>query len=123
MTDTFGRPYALLLTPGNVADISVAPALIAALPPSARLIGDKGYDANSLRRMLADRGTSAVIPSTASRKKTYPLDRRTCRDRNVIERMCCRLKNFRRIATRYDKHARNFLSALALIAAIIWWTD
>ena len=113
----------LVLTPGNIADITAAPALLAALPPSARLIADKGYDANSLRRRLDQSGTQAVIPSTMSRNIPYPLDQAAYRLRNVIERMFCRLKDFRRIATRYDKLARNFLAAVALVAAVIWWAD
>jgi IS5 family transposase len=63
---------ALALTPGNVADISMAAPLIEALPPSIRLIADKDYDANHLRRRLAERGTEPVIPSTASRKTPIP---------------------------------------------------
>jgi transposase len=123
LTDVEGRPYVFLLTPGNIADISVAPLLVAAMPESDNLIADKAYDANSLRRLLSKRGTLAVIPSTASRKIPFPFDKDAYRDRNVIERMFCRLKDFRRIATRYDKLARNFLSALALVASILWWID
>ncbi len=113
----------LVLTPGNIADITAAPALLAAMPPGARLIADKGYDANSLRRRLDQSGTQAVIPSTMSRNIPYPLDQAAYRLRNVIERMFCRLKDFRRIATRYDKLGRNFLAAVALVAAVIWWAD
>ena len=89
----------------------------------SRLIADKGYDANHFRQLLAERGTEAVIPSTASRKIPIPFDRVAYRERNLIERMFGRLKDFRRIATRYDKLARNFLAAVALAATIIWWTD
>jgi transposase len=110
-----------MLTPGNVADISVAPLLVAALPASALLIGDKGYDANSFRQMLGERETEAVIPSTSSRKKPIPFDRAAYRQRNVIERMFGRLKDFRRIATRYDKLARNFLAGVCLVAALTYW--
>ena len=90
---------ALALTPGNVADISMAAPLIEALPPSIRLIADKGYDANHFRDLLETRGTEAVIPSTASRKTPIPFDRIAYRERNLIERMFGRLKDFRRIAT------------------------
>ncbi len=99
------------------------PALLAAMPLRARLIADKGYDADSLRRRLAASGTQAVIPSTASRHIPYPLDRAAYRLRNVVERFFCRLKDFRRIATRYDKLARNFLAAVALVATVTWWAD
>jgi transposase len=113
---------ALLLTPGNIADISAAPGLLAAMPPPRRLIADKGYDANSLRGALARQGTEAVIPSTASRKRAIPHDAAAYRDRNMIERAFCSLKDYRRIATRYDKLARNFLSTIAIAAIILWWT-
>ena len=79
------------------------------------------YDANSFRRLLQERETEAVIPSTPSRKQPYPLDREVYRQRNVIERMFGRLKDFRRIATRYDKLARNFLAGLCLAAAVAYW--
>ena len=111
-----------LLTPGNVADISAAPELLASHPPSRRLLADRGYDANSLRVALARAGCEAVIPSTRSRKRAIPYDRRAYRDRNMIERAFCALKDFRRIATRYDKLLRNFLAAIEIAAVILWWT-
>ena len=88
-----------------------------------RLIADKGYDANYFRELLEKRGTEAVIPSTAARKTPIPFDRFAYRERNLIERMFGRLKDFRRIATRYDKLARNFLAAIALAPTIVWWAD
>ena len=73
LTDSEGRPCVLLLTPGNINGIIMAPALIAeAGRPIRRLLGDKGYDASSLRSLLAERKTTAVIPSTASRKTPIP---------------------------------------------------
>ena len=92
------------------------------MPAPRRLIADKGYDANSLRRMLAQFRTEAVIPSTRSRRKPIPYDRVAYRERNRIERAFCSLKDWRRLATRYDKLARNFLSAVALAAVTLWWT-
>ena len=92
------------------------------MPAPRRLIADKGYDANSLRRKLAAVRTEAVIPSTRSRKEPIPHDVVACRERNRIERAFCSLKDWRRIATRYDKLARNFLSAVAIASAIPWWT-
>lgn len=109
-----GRPRVLLLTPGNIADISAAPALLAAAGPLERLIADKGYDANHLRQALAASGAEVVIPSTASRKRPIPYDAVAYKQRNLIERMFGRIKDFRRVATRYDKLARNFLAAVLL---------
>ncbi|WP_428548311.1 IS5 family transposase [Profundibacter sp.] len=122
LTDGYGRIAAFSLTPGNIADISAAPALLATMPAPRRLLGDRGYDANSLRATLARAGTEAVIPSTRSRKRPIPHDVQAYRARNLIERAFCRLKDFRRIATRYDKLAQNFLSAVAIAAFILWWT-
>jgi transposase len=113
----------LLLSPGNINDIALAPALLAAAGPIQRLIADKAYDANSLRKLLADRGAKAVIPSTSSRTKPIPYNRTLYRQRNLIERMFARLKDYRRIATRYDKLARNFLAGAHIVAAAIWWLN
>lgn len=86
-----------------------------------RLIADKAYDVDSLRKWLKARRIKAVIPSTATRTVPYPLDRPAYRRRNLIERLFGRLKNWRRIATRYDRLARNYLSALALVAVAAEW--
>ena len=122
LTDGCGRAVALLLTPGNCADISAAPSLLAARSAPKRLIADRGYDANSLRNSLQAQQTEAVIPSTTARKRPIPYDRQAYRQRNRIERAFCSLKDFRRIATRYDKLARNFLAAVEIAAVILWWT-
>lgn len=114
----------LLLTPGNINDIAMAPALVAQVGrPIRRLLGDKGYDANSLRELLAAQQTTAVIPSTASRKVPIPHDARAYRQRNLVERIFCRLKDYRRVATRYDKLARNFLAGTLIAAALVWWLN
>ena len=113
---------AFTLSPGNHADISEAPALLDKCPAPTRLLADKGYDANSLRERLAASETQAVIPSARSRKTPIPHDVEAYRDRNLIERAFCRLKDSRRIATRYDKLAVNCASAVAIAAVIIWWT-
>jgi transposase len=123
LADHRGRPVAFALTPGNIADISMALPLLEAVPASKRLIADKAYDADRLRNWLKARKTKAVIPSTASRTVPYRLDRKVYRHRNLIERLFCRLKNWRRIATRYDRLARNFLSGLALVAAATEWAQ
>lgn len=121
MADDRGRPVAFVLTPGNIADIRMARPLLEAARPTRRLLADKAYDADSLRQWLAKAKIKAVIPSSAARRTPYPLDRRAYRRRNVIERLFCRLKNWRRIATRYDRLATNYMSALALVAALIAW--
>lgn len=91
----------------------MAVPLLGAVAPRRRLIADKAYDVDSLRGWLKTRRIKAVIPSTATRTVPYPLDRPAYRRRNTIERLFGRLKNWRRIATRYDRLARNYMAALA----------
>jgi putative transposase len=97
--------------------------LAGTLPSNGCLIGDMGYDARKLRQDLAFRGTATVIPSNPTHKHPWSLDRETYKQRNLIERMFNRLKDFRRIATRYDKLACNFVSAIALAAVVLWWAN
>ena len=85
------------------------------------LIVDRGYDANRLRTTLRGQGTIPVIPGRRNRKRPIQYDQRRYKDRWRVDAMFCRLKDFRRIATRYDKLARNYLSAVALAAAVAFW--
>ncbi|NIJ36849.1 transposase [Sphingopyxis panaciterrae] len=91
------------------------------MAPPKRLLADKAYDVDSLRNWLAERQVKTVIPSTDARWTPYPLDRRAYQRKNVIERLFGRLKNWRRIATRYDSHAQNCLAAIALVAIVTEW--
>jgi transposase len=86
-----------------------------------RLIADRGYDANAIRATIAGQGAEVVIPSPANRRIPIPYDRNAYKARNLIERLWCRLKDWRRVATRYDKLARNFLSTALIAAVIIYW--
>ena len=81
-----------------------------------------GYDSDALRQLLIDRGTLPVIPNNPTRKRFHPFDADAYKLRNLIERANGRLKDWRRIATRYDKLARNYAAAVAIAAIIIWWT-
>jgi transposase len=91
------------------------------MPPSAELVADKGYDSQALREWLAQRRTQPVIPPRKNRKIQYDYDTAIYRQRNVIERMFCRLKDWRRIATRFDRNLKSFMGAIALAASVIWW--
>ena len=93
---------------------------IEALPPSAERVADKGYDSQALREWLDERGAQAVIPPRRNRKIQYEYDKAIYKQRNVIERMFCRLKDWRRLATRFDRNIKNFMAAIALAAAVIW---
>jgi transposase len=123
LTDDIGRPLAFLITPGNTHDLVGARDLIGMIRNPRRLLADRAYDAKSLRDELAARRIKAVIPPNPTRKHPHRYDKTAYKGRNVIERMFCRLKDFRRIATRYDKRADIFLSAILLAAAVSWWAN
>ena len=118
LVDVIGRPFAMALTAGNVADIRALPLLPHLRTTTRYLIADKGYDADALRRDLRARRIAPVIPGRSNRTKPIRYDKRRYRNRHLIENAFCRLKDARRIATRYDKLARNFLSAVAIAAAV-----
>jgi transposase len=88
-----------------------------------RLIADRAYDARKLRDWLAERGCEAVIPPNPTRKHPHTYDRHAYKARNLIERMFCRLKDFRRIATRYDKRPDTFLAGVFIAATLTWWLN
>jgi len=85
------------------------------------LLGDKAYDSDSFRKSLRKDGIRPVIPGRSNRKKRIRHDKHAYQGRNVIERCYCRLKDFRRVATRYDKLARNFFSTVCLAAVVLFW--
>ena len=121
VVDGGGRPLALHITPGQHGDAPVARALIEPLPPARLCAADAAYDSDPLRRFLIERGTEPVIPNNPTRKHIHPFDRQDYKLRNLIERMFGRLKDWRRVATRYDKLAANFAAAVILAALVIWW--
>jgi transposase len=93
------------------------------LGPFRRLVADRGYDSNAIRALIAECGAEAVIPPSSTRVRQIPYDRTVCRQRNLVERLWCRLKDWRRITTRYDKLARNYLSGVFLAATLIYWAN
>lgn len=100
--------------------MTMAASMINAAGPFNRLIADRGYDTNAIRALVAARGAEAVIPSTTSRRAPIPYDRDAYRARNLVERLWCRLKDRRRIATRYDKLAANYLAGAIIAAALTY---
>ena len=111
----------MLLSEGQMSDYKVAALMINALPSAKQLLGDKGYDADQFRPALAERGIEACIPSKSNRKKLIEHDRILYRQRHKIENMFGRLKDWRRIHTRYDRCAHTFMSAICIAAAVIFW--
>jgi transposase len=110
-----------LLSAGNTNDITMARDLVEAAGPFQRLLADRGYDADHLRRLLAERNAEAVIPTTTSRRRPIPYDVIAYRQRNKVERLWARLKDYRRVATRYDKLAANFLAGVHIAAIVTYW--
>ena len=106
-----------------MGDVRAAVPLLQPLPAAYFLAADTAYDSDELRRYLTSRGTIPVIPNNPTRKRRHPFDPRAYRNRNVIERMFCRLKDWRRIATRYDKLATNFQAVVHIAAIVIWWAN
>ena len=97
--------------------------LVDTLPPAKTMLGDRGYDARWFREALAERGITACIPSHRTRKIQHPYDRAIYRQRHKVENMFARLKDWRRIHTRYDRCAHTFLSAIKFAATFIFWLN
>jgi len=121
VTDAKGRPLRFFMTAGQVSDYTGAAALLGSLPAAEWLIADRGYDADWFRDALKDKGIRPCIPGRKSRAKAVRHDKRRYRRRNRIEIMFGRLKDWRRIATRYDRCPVVFLSAVALAATVMFW--
>ena len=122
VVDQDGRLVAFDLTPGQRGDIRPAADLLAPLPPARTLLADAAYDSDAFRMFLTNRGTTPVIKQNPRRKNLHPFNKEAYKGRNIIERAFSRLKDWRRVATRYDKLARNFQATVALAAMVIWWT-
>lgn len=120
LVDALGNPLAFFLTPGQAHDLVGADVLLPQMTADL-LIADKAYDADHrVIEPLAAAGKSAVIPSRRHRSTPRQFDPELYKARHLIENFFCKLKQFRAIASRYDKTARNFLAAIHLAAAIIW---
>jgi transposase len=118
-----GRPHVLLISAGNVHDLVGVRSLLAMGHRPKAVLADRAYEANSPRQEFAQRRIKAVIPPNPTRKHPHRYNKSAYKGRNVIERMFCRLKDFRRIATRYDKRADIYLSTILLAAALTWWIN
>nr|WP_234832342.1 IS5 family transposase [Rhodopseudomonas palustris] len=120
VVDEAGLPVRIVLSQGQSSDKTIAPMLIEALRPGGELIADRGYDAKPLVKLVRNRGGRAHIPTCRDRKVQRSVDPVVYRQRNLVERFFNKLKHFRRVATRYDKTARNFLAAVLLAATRLW---
>ena len=121
--DGEGRPLVMLLSEGQMSDYKGAALMLDALPPAKTLLADRGYDAGWFRNALAGRGIAACIPSKTNRKIPIDHDRTLYRQRHKIENMFAKLKDWRRIHTRYDRCAHTFFSAICIAATVIFWIN
>jgi transposase len=114
-----GCPVGFALTAGQKGDAPQADGLIEDRPAEV-VMADAAYDSDHLRRMIAEKGAKAVIPNNPSRARKHPLDKHLYAQRHLIE--CCfsKLKQFRRVATRYEKTARNYLAVVTIAAIALW---
>ena len=121
VTDALGRPIRLFMTAGQRSDYTGARAFLGDLPPAKHLLADRGYDADWFRNELKEKGISPCIPSRKNRKEPIAHDEELYKQRHKVENMFGRLKDWRRVATRYDRSPTVFLSAIALAALVIYW--
>src|SRR5580658_1460553 len=119
--DGNGRPLVMLLSEGQMSDYKGAALMLSAMPKAKQLLADKGYDADWFRAALAKRRITPCIPSKANRKTAIPHDAVLYKQRHKIENMFGRLKDWRRIHTRYDRCAHTYFSAICIAAAVIFW--
>jgi transposase len=110
----------LLITAGQASDKTAVPALLDGLPAAQALVADRGYDSRAIIELVLNAGGEAHIPTQRRVKVQRSVNPSLYRRRNLVERYFCNLKQFRRIATRFDKLARNFLAAIALASARLW---
>ena len=114
-----GCPVRFVLTAGQRGDAPQAAALIEGLAAEA-VMGDTAYDADYLRQAIAAKGAVAVIPNNPSRASKHPLDKHLYAQRHLIECCFAKLKQFRRVATRFEKTAKNYLAVVTLAAIVLW---
>lgn len=119
--DGLGNPLRILLTAGHASEYGQADNLIEGLSASY-VLGDKGYDSDQFIATIESSGAIAVIPPRRNRQYQRDYDRELYKERNLVERLFQKLKQYRRIATRYEKLKRNYLAMLYLVASVIWLT-
>lgn len=120
MVDHCGLPVRLVLSQGQASDKAAVPALLDGLQSDRDVIADRGYDAGAIIDLVRDHGGRPHIPTQRDRKVQRSVDPQLYRQRNLVERFFNKIKHFRRIATRYDKTARNFLAAVMIASTRLW---
>ena len=120
LVDANGLPVGLKLTPGQAHDGRAAEDMLGSIGKGQILLADRAYDSDALRQRLADQGGWACIRPLAHRKSRPAFSAFLYRYRNLVERFFNKLKHFRAIATRFEKHAENYLALVKLAAIKIW---
>jgi transposase len=120
VVDRNGLPVRLALTPGQDHDNALVTDLLADLKPHSMVLADRAYDADAIRRLVNEQGAFANIPPKRNRKDPICFSPFLYKARNRIERFFNKMKHFRRVATRYDKLAANYLAALKLASVRLW---
>jgi transposase len=117
--DGLGNPLHVHLAAGNVNDVTQAHQLIG-LAEGRNFIADKGYDANHVLEAVAQKGMTAVIPSLSLRKTKRQIDGHVYKERHLVENFFCKIKRYRRVATRYEKTAMNYLGFVLFASLRVW---
>ena len=120
MVDARGLPVAITLSPGQASDKAAVAGLLALHPRPGDVVADRGYDARAVLDLIAAHGGRGHIPTQRDRKLQRTVDPALYRQRNLIERFFNKLKHFRKIATRYEKTARNYLAAVLIASSRLW---
>ena len=118
--DALGNPLAFTLSGAEQADITQAQPLLDSLPTPQAVVADKGYDADALVQSIEMAGAEAVIPPRSNRRSPRAFDKDRYRARHLIENLFARLKQFRRLATRYDKLATHFAAFVTIASICVW---
>ncbi len=121
--DGQGRPIIMLLSEGQMSDHKGAAMIFPALPDADALIGDKGYDSDAFRAALIEREITPCIPPRAKRRSPATYCKALYKQRHKVENMFAKLKDWRRISTRYDRCAHTFFSAICIAATVIFWLN
>jgi putative transposase len=121
--DGNGKPVAMMLTEGQASDYKGAALLLDKLPDAKEMLGDRGYDSDWFRDALEAKGITPCIPPRKNRKVQIAYDKTLYKQRHKIENMFGRLKDWRRIAMRYDRCAHTFFSAICIAASFIFYLN
>ena len=123
MVDGRGLPVAITLSAGQASDKAAVEELLATHPRPGDVVADRGYDARAVLDLIAARGGRGHIPTQRDRKVQRRVDPVLYRQRNLVERFFSKLKQFRKIATRYEKTAENYLAAVLMVCSRLWMRD